>query len=114
MGLEERLVYSPIDDLRLTLGGEYQYNLTARQYGVSATGPAYLDCDDPFATEAVYLVGDYAPSKLVKLSLGARYDNYNYSSNYDHCSRPRSSTPCCLPTRGPRLSCIRSSATSSS
>jgi outer membrane receptor protein involved in Fe transport len=87
VGIEERLVYSPITDLRITAGGEYQTNFTGKQYGASATGPAYLDRDDAFATEAAYLVGDYAPSKLVKLSVGARYDNYDYSSNYDHSSK---------------------------
>ncbi|MGH7437903.1 MAG: TonB-dependent receptor plug domain-containing protein, partial [Polyangiaceae bacterium] len=104
VGIEQRLVYSPINDLRLTLGGEYQLNPTAKQYGVSATGPAYLDRDDPFSTEAVYLVGDYAPSKIVKLSLGARYDNYDYASNYDHSSKAQKLDPVSSPN--PRAAII--------
>jgi outer membrane receptor protein involved in Fe transport len=87
---EQRLVYSPVEELRITAGGEVQLHKTAAN-GVftDCTGGACLDFkylpnsekegDDkrPFEIYAGYALADLAPSPELKLSAGVRVDYYS-------------------------------------
>jgi outer membrane receptor for ferrienterochelin and colicin len=81
VGVEQRIVYSPVPALRITAGGEFQSHFVAKQTGASALGGSYLDRNDTFAVGAGYLVGDVTPSRAIKLSLGTRYDYYSNSGS---------------------------------
>ncbi len=88
-GLEERLVFTPLDALRITAGGELQNHFKADQYveveyalpsgaqrGVP--GPSVvLDDHRTFQVGAGYGVADLTLARAVKLSVGARYDAYS-------------------------------------
>jgi outer membrane receptor protein involved in Fe transport len=89
-GLEARVAYSPIKQIRLTVGGEAQYHPQVDLFGhvgtaegfVSPTAPCprpsicYLDSSTPFAFGAGYLVFDSTPAKWIHLSAGVRIDDY--------------------------------------
>lgn len=85
MGLEQRVVYSPIPELRITAGGEGQWHFEAKQTGVTPSA-SYLGQDNPFTVLAGYLVGDVAPVRAVRVSAGARLDSY---SNFGSSLNPR-------------------------
>ena len=76
IGGEERLVLSPVDELRLTLGAEVVGHVRAKQTAADDTG-IYADRNDPYANIAGYLVGDILPTKALKISAGARFDYYS-------------------------------------
>jgi outer membrane receptor protein involved in Fe transport len=76
MGGEARLLYTPISQLRVTAGGEYQYHLLTRQVGADDTGEA-INRDDPFHVAAGYAVADWQVTPKLKFSGGARVDYYS-------------------------------------
>jgi outer membrane receptor for ferrienterochelin and colicin len=91
VGLEQRIVVTPVPALRLTVGGEVQDHVQAQQYGVTTDTTVgrngnYLNQNNPFFVGAGYLVGDITPGRALKLSLGTRYD---YFSNFGSSVNPR-------------------------
>ncbi|MCC6217212.1 MAG: TonB-dependent receptor [Polyangiaceae bacterium] len=81
IGLEQRFVWKPADAIRFTLGGEGQRHLRARMAGRDDAGP-YLDGADDHAFTALglYGVGDVVATDWLKLSAGARFDVFRWSS----------------------------------
>jgi outer membrane receptor for ferrienterochelin and colicin len=86
VGVEQRVVYTPFDGLRLTAGGEFQDHFQTKQTGSSTLGGSYLNRNDPFTVGAAYLIGDVTPVRAIKLSLGGRVDSY---SNFGTSVNPR-------------------------
>jgi outer membrane cobalamin receptor len=84
-GFEQRIIYTPVDQVRLTAGGEVQRHFEAKQTGTNTAG-SYLNRDDPFSVVAAYVVGDVSPSRAAKISAGGRYDYY---SNFGSAFSPR-------------------------
>ena len=81
VGLEQRAIWTPVSQLRMTIGGEAQDHYQTQQNGTAeVTGP-YLDRNDPFTILAAYGVADWEPSRLLKVSAGARLDDYNYTGS---------------------------------
>jgi outer membrane receptor protein involved in Fe transport len=80
VGAEERLIYSPIEQLRITGGGELQYHFLVHQKGSDEVNGQYYDDKDPFTLAAGYLLADLSPSKVFKASAGARLDAYSFVS----------------------------------
>lgn len=76
VGGEQRFVLSPIDELKITLGGEVVGHVRAKQTSADASG-IYADRNDPYVNVAGYLVGDVLPARGVKISAGARFDYYS-------------------------------------
>jgi outer membrane receptor protein involved in Fe transport len=78
-GLEERVVLTPVREVRLTVGGELQNHFKADQYAdVEYPKPAaFLNDHHTFQVGAGYAVADLTPTRAVKLSLGGRYDAYS-------------------------------------
>ncbi|HVH44146.1 MAG TPA: TonB-dependent receptor, partial [Labilithrix sp.] len=100
-GLEQRFVYTPTNDLRLTVGGEVVQHFTTRQVGVNDAG-AYLTDDagrpgrnDPFTNGAGYLNADFTPLPKLKIAAGARLDYYSNLPKFE-----------VLPATNPRLAFI--------
>ncbi len=87
-GVEERLVFTPIEAVRLTAGGELQRHFRTFQEGVSAGPPAavYLDRNDPYTVAAGYILGDITPKPWFKASAGLRLDYY---TNFGSSLNPR-------------------------
>jgi outer membrane receptor for ferrienterochelin and colicin len=96
VGLEQRVVYTPVEGLHLTAGGEVQRHFETQQTGGNAAG-SYLGRNDPFWIAAGYLVGDVVPARAVKFSLGSRYDYY---SNFGSTLNPRAAAILHLYERG--------------
>ena len=84
-GLEQRVVYTPIPAMKMTLGGEVQRHFETAQTGSNAQG-SYLNRNDPFWVAAGYVVADAEPARAVKISAGARLDYY---SNFGSSLNPR-------------------------
>ena len=88
-GLEQRLVYTPNDAVRLTLGGAYIRHFRTEQSGDTAVAPVVFDDkgnagrNDPFSVAAAYANFDVAPSKAFKVSAGARLDYYSSLDKFD-------------------------------
>jgi outer membrane receptor for ferrienterochelin and colicin len=80
VGLEERALWTPVPQLRVTAGGEAQDHFMAHQRSIPQYGIPYLDKDSPFTLVAGYAVADWEPSPLVKVSLGGRLDDYSSGS----------------------------------
>jgi outer membrane cobalamin receptor len=76
-GLEQRFVYSPWKVARLTLGGEGQLHLEAKQYGALETSGTYLYDNRTFQIGAGYFVADVTPNARTKISVGGRLDWYS-------------------------------------
>ena len=76
VGAEQRLVWKPLDALRITVGGELQRHLLVRQTVSDETGPISND-DHPFTQGAGYAIADITPGKALKISAGARFDSYS-------------------------------------
>jgi outer membrane receptor for ferrienterochelin and colicin len=84
-GVEQRVAWIPIHEVRVTAGGEYQRHFSAYQTGLAAGGVSagvytppsiYLNRGDPFSVAAGYLSGDFTPIPAIKLSAGSRLDYY--------------------------------------
>ncbi len=85
VGFEQRVVLTPVSQVRVTAGGEVQRHFEAKQTGNSVQG-SYLDRDDPFSVVAGYLVADIEPTRAIKVSAGSRLD---YFSNFGTSFNPR-------------------------
>lgn len=77
VGAEQRLVYTPIDPVRLTVGGEAQQHFAIHQYDVTDVSGVQVDDTRDVTLLAAYAVGDFVPSRAVKLEAGARLDSYS-------------------------------------
>lgn len=89
-GVEQRAVFTPIPELRITVGGEFQYHFSTEQSGTDEAGNVYVTDDDgspgrndPFVVAAGYALVDANPAKWVKLSAGARIDYYSSIDPFD-------------------------------
>jgi outer membrane receptor protein involved in Fe transport len=76
VGVEQRLVWKPVQMLRLTVGGELQDHIKAHESSTDEKS-VIIDDDHPFTLVAGYGVADVTPTKAVKLSAGARFDSYS-------------------------------------
>jgi outer membrane receptor protein involved in Fe transport len=76
VGLEQRLVWKPVQMLRLTVGGELQDHLKAHETSTDEKS-VIVDDNHPFTLVAGYGVADVSPTKAVKVSAGARFDSYS-------------------------------------
>jgi outer membrane receptor protein involved in Fe transport len=78
-GLEERLVLTPVNGLRVTVGGEIQEHFKADQEAdfEYPTQTTFLNDHHTFQIGAGYAVADWTPTRAVKLSIGGRYDDYS-------------------------------------
>jgi len=80
LGIEERLEFTPLPYLRLTLGGEGQLHYQVEQHG-SDDGGTFLDDTGsngrPFQVGALYALADATLSSRAQLSVGARLDAYS-------------------------------------
>jgi outer membrane receptor for ferrienterochelin and colicin len=85
VGVEQRAVFTPMPELRVTAGGEVQRHFETAQTGENDSG-SYLGRDDPYSVIAGYLVGDVTPGRALKLSVGSRLDYY---SNFGSSLNPR-------------------------
>jgi outer membrane receptor for ferrienterochelin and colicin len=80
LGLEERVEFTPIAGLRLTLGGEGQLHYQVEQHAADENGTFLDDTGSngrPFQVGALYALADATLSSRVQLSLGARLDAYS-------------------------------------
>jgi outer membrane receptor protein involved in Fe transport len=79
IGGEQRVVYKPLPQLRLTGGGEVQQHFGVHTLDTSDQQPLPYDDDThDFSLFAAYLVGDVAPASWIKVELGGRFDQYQY------------------------------------
>ncbi len=76
VGLEQRVIITPVDSVRVTVGGEGQLHVEVKQTARDDAGP-YLDDSSPFQVGAGYLNADLDLSSMVKVSAGARLDAYS-------------------------------------
>ncbi len=76
VGFEQRFVVSPVERLRLTLGGEVVRHFLVRQKVENETGLELPERSDPFTVAAGYLLADLSLGRF-KLSAGARADWYS-------------------------------------
>lgn len=76
LGGEQRFVFKPIDELKLTVGGELVGHVRVEQKSADQAA-VYTDRNDPYLNGAGYLLADVAPVKRLKISLGARLDYYS-------------------------------------
>ena len=80
LGLEERVEWSPLAHLRLTLGGEGQLHYQVEQRSSNENGTFLDDTGShgrPFQVGALYASADASLSPRARLSLGARLDAYS-------------------------------------
>jgi outer membrane receptor for ferrienterochelin and colicin len=76
MALEQRVVFTPSDAVRLTLGGEGQFHTHVVETVKDEQG-TYLDDSQPYSVQAAYLLADVSASRAMRLSAGARFDHYS-------------------------------------
>ncbi len=88
-GVEQRFILSPLESLRITLGGEFLRHYQTKQTGRSDTGDYLLDDrgnpgrNDPFSAAAGYAIADISPARWIKASAGTRLDYFSNVSKYD-------------------------------
>jgi outer membrane receptor protein involved in Fe transport len=81
-GVEARVQYST-EKLRLMVGGEGIYHFQTLQEGNTTVQPVLFDNNgnpgrnDPFGVAAGFANADILPSKVLKISIGARVDYYS-------------------------------------
>jgi outer membrane receptor protein involved in Fe transport len=80
VGGEQRVVFKPVDILRLTGGGEVQRHFNAHTFDTSDTQGVYDDDTHNFSLFAAYLVGDVVPVSWIKVEAGGRFDQYQYEA----------------------------------
>jgi outer membrane receptor for ferrienterochelin and colicin len=85
VGGEQRVVWTPIVPIRVTIGGELQRHVRAEQSGSNDAGPLITATspfrNDPFTVGALYGNVDYTATKAVKVVAGTRFDTYSNSSS---------------------------------
>jgi outer membrane receptor protein involved in Fe transport len=80
IGLEQRVQFTPLANLRLTAGGEGQLHTQVEQTVRDDTGYNLDDSGShgrPFQVGALYALADASLSERARLSLGARLDAYS-------------------------------------
>ena len=80
LGLEQRVEFSPIAQLRVTVGGEGQLHYQVEQRGRDDNGTFLDDTGShgrPFQVGALYALADATLGARAQLSLGARLDAYS-------------------------------------
>jgi outer membrane receptor for ferrienterochelin and colicin len=80
IGLEQRVQFTPLSRLKLTLGGEGQLHYQVVQRARNDSGYFLDDSGDhgrPFQVGALYALADATVSERAHLSLGARLDSYS-------------------------------------
>lgn len=88
-GLEQRVVYTPNDRVRATVGAEVIRHFQAIQRGEADNGPYVFDNhgnpgrNDPFTVAAGYALADVIVTPQIKLSGGARLDYYSSLDTFD-------------------------------
>ena len=80
VGAEQRVVLSPAKPLRITVGGEFQDHLLAKQLTDDEVNGTTLNTSDTFRVAAGYGMLDYRPIDRFKVSAGVRLDAYNYDA----------------------------------
>jgi outer membrane receptor for ferrienterochelin and colicin len=87
IGLEQRLLLTPTDGLRITVGGETQQHFQATQRAQNEDSPnPFLDESRTYNLGAAYALLDLALSRRVRLSGGSRFDRY---STFGSSNNPR-------------------------
>jgi outer membrane receptor protein involved in Fe transport len=76
IGFEQRVIITPVESLRLTLGGEGQVHFQVEQTARDDEG-VFLDDSSPFQVAAAYGVADIALGERARVSAGARFDVYS-------------------------------------
>lgn len=76
-GGEARLVFTPIKQLRFTLGGEGVAHPQIAMEGGYPDQDPYLDIQKSFASGAGYLIGEASPASWFRVSAGFRMDVYS-------------------------------------
>src|SRR5262249_2844820 len=79
-GIEQRVVYTPTNKWRITVGGEIQRHFRAFQLGSTDTDQL-INRADPFTAGAGYANADFTPVRVFKVSAGARFDTYSNSGS---------------------------------
>jgi len=88
-GLEQRVVLTPGNVVRVTAGAEVIQHFLTTQRGETEAGPVLFDDrgnpgrNDPFTSVGGYAIGDFAFSKRFKVSAGARLDYFSNVDKYD-------------------------------
>ncbi|MBX3231715.1 MAG: TonB-dependent receptor [Labilithrix sp.] len=80
VGAEQRFVVSPVKQLRLTGGGEFQLHPLTHQRSDSETLGEDFNQKQDFTLVAGYLLADLLPTSGVKITGGARYDAYSFTA----------------------------------
>ncbi|APR99513.1 hypothetical protein BCY86_01565 [Pajaroellobacter abortibovis] len=78
LGMEQRVMWTPLNYMRFTAGGEIQYHYKMDLAGWN-TEETYLDRSDTLWIGAGYLMADFVFSPSFKLNLGNRFDYYSTS-----------------------------------
>ena len=94
-GAEQRVLFTPTEKIRLTVGGELIRHFNTTQRGTDQTGQYFPQRNDPFTVGAAYAAGDFALHPKVRLSAGARLDYYSNLDDFE-----------ILPAFNPRLAVI--------
>ena len=76
-GVEARAAVKPRPWLRLTAGGEGQFDPQASLQGCCVKGADYLNLNQPYNFGAGYLVAEGTPVRWLHASVGARVDGYS-------------------------------------
>lgn len=74
--LDLRVLFRPVDGLRITVGTEYQLHFDSDGKGSSAEDGTYFDEEHPFHVVSAFAVADYAPIDWFSVSAGARFDGW--------------------------------------
>ncbi|APR80285.1 TonB-dependent receptor [Minicystis rosea] len=75
-GGEARVVFSPIKQLRFTIGGEGQAHVQASIEGSYPNESPYIDLKKQYGFGAGYILGEASPTTWLHLSAGFRMDVY--------------------------------------
>ncbi|MDF2695528.1 MAG: TonB-dependent receptor [Labilithrix sp.] len=78
-GAEQRLIYTPLKQLRMTGGGEFQYHALVHQQGSDQVTGKFYDDKDPFTLAAGYVLADVSATNAIKVTGGARLDAYSFA-----------------------------------
>jgi outer membrane receptor for ferrienterochelin and colicin len=87
MGIEQRVLVTPREGIRITLGGEVQFHVQATQRAQTQdSATPFLDESRTYNQQAGYGMVDYALSRRVRVSGGTRFDRY---STFGWSNNPR-------------------------
>ncbi len=77
VGLEQRFVYKPVEQVRVTVGGEVQGHFNVHQFTTTDVNGVQVDDTRNFSLVAGYAVADVLPAEWLKIEGGARIDDYS-------------------------------------